>query len=210
QNCTTSHQLIATNLPVYPLNNANLQEALLVLMSLLQQTAQPKASEECFAYLGFTAEDTSIFALAEVEIRKHNPIETHAKKRKVEEEKAVLVKEIPGNNKNKEESQPTLVSDNDYEKERDYDWNQEEVSSNENEIERDKRNLEEELLTPIDFDTLWNEKEQFEEFLKSTSEILPVDVYDEISDLFDFYFDEETGSVIKYNIDGLPETQKEQ
>ena len=55
-------------------------------MNLLQQIAQPEASEERPAYLGFTAEDTSIFASAEVEIRKNNPIETRTKKRKVDEE----------------------------------------------------------------------------------------------------------------------------
>ncbi|CAG8587804.1 15021_t:CDS:2, partial [Dentiscutata heterogama] len=59
-------------------NDTNLQEALLILMSLLlQQTVQPEASEEHPAYLGFITEDTSIFAPAEVELRKHNPIETY-------------------------------------------------------------------------------------------------------------------------------------
>ena len=113
RNCTTPRQTpIANNPPVPPSNDANPQEALLALMNLLQQTTQPEVSEECPAYLGFTAEDTSIFTSAEVELRKNNPIETRAKKRKVEEGKAVLVEEIPGNNENKEESRPTLVRRN--------------------------------------------------------------------------------------------------
>ncbi|CAG8500321.1 17267_t:CDS:2, partial [Dentiscutata heterogama] len=42
--------------------------------------------KECSAYLEFTAEDTSIFTPAEVEIRKNNLIETRTKKWKVEKQ----------------------------------------------------------------------------------------------------------------------------
>jgi len=48
RNCTVPRQPpVASNPPLQPPNSANQQEALLALMNLLQQTAQPEASEEC-------------------------------------------------------------------------------------------------------------------------------------------------------------------
>ncbi|CAG8567537.1 5057_t:CDS:2, partial [Dentiscutata heterogama] len=95
--------------------------ALLALMNLLQQTTQPEVSEERPVYLGFTDEDTFIFAPAEG-----------------------------------------------------YRWQMN-----------------------------FNKEDHLDDFLKSISEVLLVGTYDEIIDLFDFYFDEEANPVVTYNVDGL-------
>ncbi|RIB22633.1 hypothetical protein C2G38_2173503 [Gigaspora rosea] len=101
------------NPPVNTPNDANSQETLLALMNLLQQNNQTKNTEGPHSYLGIREEDTSIFAPAEVEIRKKNPIETRAKKRKVDEENAVLIGgENSGSKDNTEELQPILIQHN--------------------------------------------------------------------------------------------------
>ncbi|CAG8569093.1 1043_t:CDS:2, partial [Dentiscutata heterogama] len=233
-NCTTprrNESPVPINPPVTTPTDANPQETLLALMNLLQQSSQTENTEGQPSYLGIREEDTSIFAPAEVEIRKQNPIETRAKKRRVDEENAILIGgEKPENKEITEGLQPTLIqhnlpegkkedeyyknlnpnnlgvgeawwnlnSDDDYEEERDYDWNREEFS-NENEGGRDERSIEE-LLTPIDS---WPEDYQ------STSEIPPVNPYDEIIDFFDFYFDEKADPVVTYNVEGLQEDQKD-
>ncbi|CAG8551896.1 13464_t:CDS:1, partial [Dentiscutata heterogama] len=97
------------------------------------------------------------------------------------------------NNLGEGEAWWNLNSDNDYLLENDHDWNQEE----EYHYEAESLNNE------------WNEESRADESPEVTLPDLAIKEYEEIADLFDFYFDKEENPVAMYNVETLPKEQEE-
>ncbi|CAG8605475.1 7300_t:CDS:1, partial [Scutellospora calospora] len=62
----------------------------------------------------------------------------------------------------------------------------------------------------MNLDISWNKEDYFNNIFKLTLEVLAIEIYEEIVNLFDFYFDEKVDLVVAYNIDGLIKDQKDQ
>ncbi|CAG8717526.1 1637_t:CDS:1, partial [Dentiscutata heterogama] len=122
---------------------------------------------------------------------------------------------INPNNLGEGEAWWNLNSDDDYVREDNHEWNQEEYNYEEEEptlfVPLNPWHRDQPWLLDIESSNdEWDKEQRVDESTELTPPDLAEEPYEEITDLFDFYFDEEENPVARYNVKTLPKDQEEE